>query len=278
MGLFITLNIIMTNILTILSYNIWFDKTMCLERTISLCDHINTLKADVVCLQEVRPEIYEILIVLLGDLRYHFPKKINKEYGCVTFSRYPISKCLDSPYPNSNMGRSLLITKIDYPYHIINEDGNSVDKVEIVIANSHFESLFKKNTENDAKLKQYEISRNMLEMLYNTFKNVILCSDTNVMSHEEPKFDQQFEHNSWIDVWKIKGSNLNKFTYDSENNVYLKIKLSKFKFKSRIDRILCKTDNCFIEEFNIIKGNGSNIEPSDHFGIYGKFTIFKLDN
>lgn len=268
----------MTNVLTVLSYNIWFDKTMCLERTLSLYEYINGLKADVVCLQEVRPEIYEILILLLKDFRYHFPKKIDKDYGCVTFSRYPISKCLDSLYQNSNMGRSLLITKIDYPYHIINEDGNAVDKVEIVIANSHFESLFKKNTVNDAKLEQYRIARSILEGLYMTYNNVILCSDTNVMAHEEVEFDRQFENNLWTDIWKVKGSNLNKFTYDSENNIYLKIKLSKCKFKSRIDRILCKTDNCFIEEFNIIKSNGDNIEPSDHFGIYGKFTIVKVVN
>jgi len=181
------------------------------------------------------------------------------------------------PYQNSNMGRGLLITQIDYPYHIINEDGNAVDKVEIVVANSHFESLFKKNVVNDVKLEQYEVARNILESLYKTYGNVIMCSDTNVMHHEEVQFDQQFENNSWIDVWKVKGSNLNKFTYDSENNVYLKFRLSRFKLKSRIDRILCKANNCFIEEFNIIKSNGDNAEPSDHFGIFGKFTVVKIN-
>lgn len=266
----------MSNVFTVVSYNIWFDLTMCLERTLSLIESINMLKADVICLQEVRPDIYEVLTTILKEYRYHFPKKINKDYGCVTFSRYPITKCLDLGYPNTSMGRSLLITKIDYPYHVITEDGNAMDKVEIVVANSHFESLFKRNTENEVKLKQYEVARTTLESLYQTYKNVILCSDTNVMVHEEDKFEGQFDDNSWIDAWKVKGSNLNKYTYDSEFNIYLKIKLSKVKYKSRIDRIMFKTDNCFIEEFNTVNKNNDSVEPSDHFGVYSKFTIVKV--
>ena len=261
----------MTNDLIVLSYNIWFDKAMCFERTASLCEYIISNNADVVCLQEVRPEIFEILISLLKDFKYYFPKKINKDYGCVTFSKYQISKCLDFQYYNSSMGRSLLITKINYPHK---NEYNVVNNIDIVIANSHFESLFKKYQENEVKLKQYEIARQFLDTLYVTYKNVILCSDTNVMQNEEYKFDQEFEQNLWIDCWKIKGTTLNEFTYDSKLNSHLNIKLMKFPLRSRIDRILYKTNNCYIDNFDIIKSNNTNnIEPSDHFGVYCKFLI-----
>lgn len=262
------------NVLNVVSYNIWFDDTLCIERTSALINKFNKIKPDVICLQEVKPQIYEILINTLSDYRYHFPKKINKGYGCVTLSKYPITKCLDYEYPSSKMGRSLLITKINYPYHNTSNDGISVETIGIVIANTHFESLFKQNELNVEKLKQFNISRKILDDLYNTYKNVILCSDTNVMLNEEEKFAEEFENNTWLDSWKLKGSNINKYTYDSDNNMYLNIKF-KGKYKSRIDRILFKTSDCTLEEFNIIKGDNECIEPSDHFGIYGKFQTNK---
>src|SRR3990172_11301757 len=119
------------NVLTVVSYNIWFDETLRLERTVSLIQTLHNLNPDVICLQEVIPEIYEVLITLLSDYRFHFPKKINKNYGCVTFSKYPIFKCLDYEYTNSKMGRSLVITKIDYPYHKTLEDGIDIEKLDI---------------------------------------------------------------------------------------------------------------------------------------------------
>lgn len=261
------------NVLTVVSYNIWFDETLRLERTVSLIQTIHNLNPDVICLQEVIPEIYDILITLLSDYRFHFPKKINKDYGCVTFSKYPITKCLDFEYKNSKMGRSLVITKIEYPYHKTSDEGISIEKLDIVIANSHFESLFKRLNENETKMDQYLIAKNMLETLHNTYKNVILCSDTNVMSHEEEKLNTIFD--TWHDAWILKGSNLNDYTYDSETNIYLKIKLTKFVCRSRIDRIIFKGENCAIEEFNTIKASKDCIEPSDHYGVYGKFLLMK---
>jgi len=267
----------MNNVITFVSYNIWFDTTLCIERLISLIEILLILDPDVICLQEVRPEIYNFLIGHLNNYRYRFPKKINKSYGCVTFSRYPITKCLDYEFTNSDMGRSLIVTKIEYPYKNTEDDKNeiTIDKIDIVVANSHFESIFKKNIVNDTKLKQYELSAILLNKLYGTFKNIILCTDTNLMDHEEEYFDKIFDETSWKDLWKMKGSNLNKYTYDSYENVHLATKLPKFKYKSRIDRIIYKTKNCYAEEFNILKADIGCIEPSDHFGVYGKFIIEK---
>lgn len=267
----------MNDEITIISYNIWFDTTLYIERIAALMEKIILIKPDVICLQEVRPEIYDLLIHNLDSYKYRFPKKLTKSYGCVTFSKYPITKCLNYEYPNSSMGRSLNIVKIEYPYKKIEENGKEfyIDKIDIVIANSHFESVFKKNMINEVKLKQYEMAATTLNKLYDTFQNVILCSDTNIMEHEEEQFDEVFKNTLWQDLWKIKGTDSNKYTYDSYENIHLVSKLPKFNCRSRIDRILYKTNNCIAKEFNILKADNGHIEPSDHFGVYGKFIIQK---
>lgn len=264
----------MNNVFTVISYNIWFDDTLSMERTVSLLQIINDVNPDVICLQEVKSNIYEFLLTALTNHRYHFPKKFKKPYDCVIFSKYPIKKCLEYDYKNTSMGRSLQIAKVDYPYHEITPDGVSVEKLDIIITNTHFESLFKKKHTNDVKIKQFEIASEILNTLYTSYKNVILCADTNVLSHEESKFNEYF--NTWLDAWLIKGSHLSKYTYDSYNNVYLKSRFT-MKYLSRIDRILFKSDDLELEEFNILKGNGKIVEPSDHFGIYSKFTINKAN-
>lgn len=263
----------MNNTFTIISYNIWFEDTLFLERTISLVKIINNINPDAICLQEVRPHIYKILLTTLVNYKYHFPKKCDKKYNCVIFSKYPIKKCLDYEYENSNMGRSLQIAKIDYPYHSSTEDGVSVEKVEIVVANTHFESVFKKKCLNETKIEQFRIAGEVLDTLYNTFKNVVFCADTNVLYHEEGKFNEYFD--KWIDSWKEKGSHLSQYTYDSDNNIYLQNRFINVKYKSRIDRILFKTDNLILEEFNMLKGGGTMVEPSDHFGICSRYLIIK---
>lgn len=266
----------MNNTFIVISYNIWFDDSLTAERTASLIKIINDINPDVICLQEVRPNIYTFLINILGNYRYHFPKKLIKLYDCVIFSKYPINKCLEYPFENSTMGRSLLITKIDYPYHETTDDGISVDKIELVVTTTHFESLFKKKHLNYPKIEQFEITSGILEGLHAGFKNVLLCADTNVLHHEEQKFHEFFDENGWIDAWKEKGSSgTSKYTYDSDCNIYLQNRFSNVKYKSRIDRIIYKADNLILEEFTLLKGNGKNIEPSDHFGVCSKFTIVK---
>lgn len=240
------------------------------ERTMSLINLIQTLNPDAICLQEVRPNIYAYLINMLTNYKYHFPKKVTKSYDSAIFSKYPIRKCLDYSFNNSTMGRSLLITKIDYPYH----EGGIVKRVEIVLATTHFESLFKKVHLNKTKIEQYSIASNLLNNLYKSYKNVILCADTNVLQHEEGKFDEYFDKaDNWIDSWVNSGSELNRYTYDSFTNVYLNNRFPNNKYRSRIDRILFKSDNLVLQEFSMLGKRQGSIEISDHFGILSQFIV-----
>ena len=176
------------NELNIISYNIWFDHMLETERIESLIRIIHNKVADIICLQEVKPNIFRILVSQLKKYKYHYPKKIDHNYGCAIFSRYPIKKTQTHEFNNSLMGRSLLIVQIDYPAHLEINNGIDIKDTEIVIATTHFESQFNRNIENTTKLEQYEESERLLEKLYSSHENVILCADLNILPHEEIKF------------------------------------------------------------------------------------------
>ena len=289
----------MKNELSVLSYNIWFEAVDDNERLNSLLAHILYYDPDVICLQEVRPKIYDILIKEMVNYEYHYPQNIKYNYGCVIFSKYRISQHLVVPFANSSMGRELLICKIDYP--VLEQDGG-VEKAEVMIVNTHFESIFKRNIENTIKIKQYEQSYDILNKLYdqNTkddYNTIIFCSDTNILYHEECKFpfnnqkkndeqtddymfideeesdEEESDNDLWKDAWSIKGTSKNRYTYNGHTNMHLKDR--NYKYTSRLDRILCRSEVCHISEFKLVELIDGFVEPSDHFGIIATFNLLE---
>jgi hypothetical protein len=270
------------NELTILNFNIWFDEYAEEERTSALLACIYKDDPDVLCFQEVKPNIFKKLILNLKKYKYYYPKNITHKYGCVIFSKYKISKCLTVPFTKTSMGRELIITKIDYPCQVIDDDNlenMSIEKVEIIIATTHFESEFNRKSVNINKWSQIHESYTILNGLFEKYKNVIFSLDTNLTEYEEMKNNFIYNDNGWNDAWILKGNENNKYTFDCVNNIYLKLK--KGRYRSRLDRMLFKTINCEIEDYDLVK-NASNpvfswISPSDHFGLIGKFEIFRVN-
>lgn len=259
------------NDLTVISYNIWFEETLQIERIAALLTVIINFSPDVLCLQEVRPRVYEILINQLKNYKYHFPNKIDELYGCAILSKFPISKGEIYPFYNSQMGRNLIVGIIDYPYHKKEKDAILVEKLAIPIVTTHFESIFKRNVENKAKIEQFEETHIILDELYLAFKNVIFCSDTNILPQEEVKFFANKKNNDWIDAWHLLGNKSNEYTYDGNRNIYLQLKNSKFT--SRLDRIIFRCDHCEVIEFRMLDTLEDVLQPSDHFGIMAKFDL-----
>lgn len=256
----------------VLSYNIWFEEHERLGRLESLMATIAESNPDVVCMQEVIPDIYEILKLKLVQYPHFFPENLDHRYGSVTMSKYPMENCIDKKFMGSRMGRSLIITTINVPtYSNTDTVPSSVvcNITPIVVGNTHFESEFQRKESNNEKLYQYAHVQSTLESLHDINKNVIFCSDTNLLPHEDSLF---FSDDAWKDTWKEKGSVSEQFTYDYFTNENLRIK-NVGKFRSRLDRILYRNDNLKVTKFSVIKGILGMTPPSDHHGVEATFAF-----
>jgi len=233
----------------LLSYNLWFDHYKKIERLESLLATILEVDPDVVCFQEVTPYILELLKNNLVSYENMYPKELSGNYGCVTFSKLPFTKCFTLDFNGiTRMGRELLVT-------FLNE---GKDK-NICIGNTHFESEF--SAENINKLSQFKHSKEFLDKIALQMNRVVLCCDSNISCDKEEK--EFFK--DWKDCWIVKGNNENKYTYDHETNVNLKKR--KIKFRSRIDRIMIK-GKLEVKEFKLVKNIKGLIPPSDHHGVF----------
>jgi tyrosyl-DNA phosphodiesterase 2 len=249
-------------IIKILTYNIWFDDTYIFERLDSLIKVIKRNDPDIICCQEVVPEIYKRLKNNLGDeYKYNFPDRIKSNYGCVIFSKHKMTQYFDQYYPETDMKRGLIAINIE-----IN------NKFNLTIATSHFESIFcKKNT---VKINQYIHAQNVLDKLYdnNNHNPIIFCSDTNLLDGEEKYF---FKNKDWKDSYSDSDFE-NTYTYDTKRNTHL-IKKNMKEIRGRIDRILYKDNNILkLNDYKLIIGQSDDIdiiEPSDHFGVMATFDI-----
>jgi endonuclease/exonuclease/phosphatase family metal-dependent hydrolase len=272
------------NILKVMSYNIWFSNILQNERLISLIENIKYHDPHVLCLQEVTNVVFDNLVDGLHEYPYHYPKKLKQQYGCVIFSKHPIIKSEEIQYKNTQMGRSLVICHINVtvynnidnysegnPMSITSKEVNVSPSIkEIVIATSHYESIFKNF--NSVKIEQFNKTKDILEDINDYHDNIILCADTNIVKTEEKYFITN--DNKWKDSWIEDGEKEdNKNTYDSYKNENLMNRLIG-NYTSRIDRIIYINSKLLVQEdFKLITACYGTIEPSDHFGIMTTFSI-----
>ena len=262
------------NTLSILNYNIWFDKYNMAERTLSLIEVIEEKKADILLLQEVTPKVFEILVMTLTKLGYnnYFPETITKSYDCVIFSKFPIVDNNYKEFDNTQMGRALITASIEFPIIIKNENELNIKNIYILLGTSHFESLFEKKCSNIKKEQYLFVKQYLDNKKYNNkdYKYIIFGSDTNIVNSDEDK--SFFKDITWSDVWNdIDNQKENEFTYDTETNKNLIMRGIK-NLRSRIDRILYKGD-IVVREFELIKEGNFIIPPSDHHGLFTRLEI-----
>lgn len=248
----------MNRYFSIISYNIWFDITDQEERLLSLIETLKYQDADFVCLQEVVPEVVDILTKELKDVyKYIYPEQIELGYGCMILSKHEPTEYIEYEFEETKMGRKLHL--------IILED------LKLVIATAHFESEFRKI--NLIKTSQYEQAHEILNDLHSKHYTIVLCSDTNILEHEESHFITT--DRNWLDVWnKFETEDeLNTYTYDTKLNQNLINRNFQKQIRSRIDRIIYCGFNINPINFKLIKGLPDLIEPSDHFGVFTKFNL-----
>jgi endonuclease/exonuclease/phosphatase family metal-dependent hydrolase len=243
-------NRLKTMVFKVLSYNIWFDNYKKTERTLNLIDEINQTSPDIICIQEITEDV---LFTLNNKLNYYiYPKKINI-YSNVILSKYKIIKCFTLDLiSNQNRKINCIIIKVN----------NNL----LCVVTTHYESEFNKT--NLIKNNQYKYTNAILDKLYDTYKNVIFASDTNITVNDEQYF---FKNIMWRDSWTTHNKT-DGFTYDSKYNSYIKFK--KQSIRARLDRIIYRCDN-FVSSSSKLSISYFKKEISDHYGLYTTFKNIK---
>jgi endonuclease/exonuclease/phosphatase family metal-dependent hydrolase len=252
----------------ICQYNIYFGNYPGInidDRMKSVCQCILNQNADVVCLQEVVRNIYDLIVILLSEkYPYMYPDDgLMCTYGTVIFSRYPIINAATHHFEFTSMGRDIKLAAIT---------DNNLNTY--YICTSHFESEFRDGC--TKKIYQYNRCADILYQIYQKSKNpIIMCADTNVCPLSERNFHEAFSYaKGWRDTWVENGSSkTNEFTFDSYTNPILIKNASKHKYISRLDRIM-HLSNMHTNEFKIF-GNDRDKILSDHYGIVCTFSDMK---
>jgi tyrosyl-DNA phosphodiesterase 2 len=253
--------IINNKILTIMTYNIWFEPVNFSNRLKGIFEILKNYSPDFICLQEVtEPFMKEVINKDFIRENYCFSGNFKGDYDVLMLSKYNVS--FYTKELKSNMGRKLLLTEINHSFD--NEKFNN-----ILIATSHFESL------NNAYTRKIQLQ---------TAFDILNQSDTALIMGDF-NFDSS---------WKIEEANIDKnygdcwFEFREKHNLKDEDRYTmpenKYFPAWRPDRILFKNDKIFELEFfeiigkDVIEQDVPNNEvktPSDHYGL---FTMFNIKN
>ena len=254
----------------VIQYNIYFGNHKEFDiddRIENICNIIINTNPDVICLQEVTREKYDMIkYCLIYHYPYSYPHNITFTYGSVIISKYKIELAVTHSYEMTQMGRDIKIV-------LVTDNNDNM----FYICTTHFESEFKtvKN-----KIYQYKRCSDILYQMYIKTKiPIILCADTNVCKLTEYSFYGAFTNAiGWKDTWIETGSQPElEITFNTETNPILIEKYQNNRIiKSRLDRILHISD-LYCNMFQMI-GINNDIITSDHYGLVASFVNEKPDN
>ncbi|PKA58123.1 hypothetical protein AXF42_Ash019827 [Apostasia shenzhenica] len=228
-------------VLKILSYNVWFREDIeVYKRMEALGGLIQQHSPDVICFQEVTPNIYEIFQTSKWWKAYRcsvsLEEAAERSYFCMQMSKLPVEAFNRKPFSNSVMGRELCLANIEL------NSGKS-----LVIATSHLESPCPAPPKWDQmfSLERVAQAKESLTILNNS-PNAIFAGDMNW----DDKLDGDFPLlDGWIDAWKLKEPEENGWTYDTKSNPMLS---GNRNLQKRLDRFVCKLNDFGIESIVMI--------------------------
>lgn len=254
--------------LTLATFNLWFDAQDRRQRTLNLIEEIITNLPDILALQEVTIDVFNLLINSKLKNIYYFPKPEVKPYQTITIvnKKFNIKQHVKY-FLESGMSRTLEVITLD----------------DYIIGNFHLESVFpskNKFIKTNTKIKQSQFKK-IFEIMENLnahkqdYKTkdytLILMGDTNITNWESDHMSVYKTPPKWNDLYLEFGSPLSlKYTYDYTQNDNV-----KFKGKSRFDRIyMTNISNYNLKTFSFLgkEPDEKGIYISDHFGI-----IIELD-
>lgn len=260
--------------LKILSYNVWFAEDIELRiRMRAIGDIIQLHTPDVICLQEVTPDIYAIFQRSNWWKSYKcslsFEKAITRPYFCMQLTKLPVKSFNCKQFSYSAMGRELCITEVSL------QENNT----PLVIATTHLESPCPGPPKWDQMYSKERVKQaNEAVDFLKSNPNVIFCGDMNW----DDKLDGEFPlPDGWNDAWTELNPKEIGWTYDTKSNPML---TANRKLQKRLDRFLICLRDLKAESVVMVgtepipevtylkqKKGGKELElpvlPSDHFGL-----------
>lgn len=249
-----------TNTLTLVTYNVCFDKHHLRERAEALLQIVADCDADIICLQEVTPAyLTHILKQEWVRANYYisdYTGRTIQPYGVLLLSRFPIAKVFLHELPTI-MARKLLVIE------------PRINGQAVSIATVHLES--------GGRLYAFARKR-QLDLIFPTLSkptHAILMGDMNFCSSWREE-NVTLDRNSYQDVWAVLRSNEPGYTEDTDINL-MRFEVSQKPKKVRFDRILVRSSIPGWKSKSIellgtiaISPEQPNVFPSDHFGLMGK--------
>ncbi len=237
--------------LRILSWNLWFDDQLQIERLLSILSYIEPLQPDVIGFQEMT----SISDAFFADQNIDFSRiyhRIRAElpdwqwYWEGLYSRLPIGESSGRfSYRHSEMGRGITILH--------------VPEYDLVVGCTHLES------ENEHALRRDQLSRAILHLEDFETRNIILVGDTNARKDERLN-DLLPRH--WRDAWEFLKPDDPGYTVNSKVNP-----MGYGKRQARLDRCFYYCKDFQPTQIKLVgtepekTESGQKFLPSDHFGL-----------
>ncbi|KAM3412383.1 hypothetical protein ACQJBY_003844 [Aegilops geniculata] len=244
-----------------MTYNVCFGKDYELHsRILALGNIIQHHSPDLICLQEVTPEIHGLLeksdwwakykCFMSRDMEYYMEgdmgrsnmgkpllkrkKYMEKSYFCMQMSKLPVDSFEGVPFSNSVMGRELCMANVN------------IGGVSLVLGTSHLES-----PSPPPRLRSNERATQAKETLMllggRGSCNLIFCGDMNW----DDKTDGPFPlPDGWVDAWAELKPGEDGWTYDTEANAMLSAAVHKRQL--RLDRFVCKLPDFRVQGIEMV--------------------------
>ncbi|KAK0579832.1 hypothetical protein LWI29_032232 [Acer saccharum] len=256
--------------LKILSYNVWFREDVEVHKRMeSIGNLIRLHSPDVICFQEVTPNIFDIFkqsnwwekyTCSISDEMAH-----TRRYFCIQLSKLPVRSFVRKPFSNSRMGRELCTTEIEV---------KGVDD-PLIVATSHLESPEPGQMHSKERIAQAKAAQSLL---VKNSPNMIFCGDMNWDDDLDGRFPL---FGGWIDVWEELRRGEDGWTYDTKSNPML---FGNRPLRKRLDRFVCNLNDFKLDAIEMIgmeaipgvsysekkmrKGKLVRpVLPSDHYGL-----------
>ncbi|XP_050371584.1 uncharacterized protein LOC126789474 [Argentina anserina] len=267
---------VVLNTLKVLTYNVWFREDLEMHKRMkAIGDLILQHCPDVICFQEVTPDIYDIFRQSNWWKMYQcsIPNQMEilQPYFCMQLSKLQVKAFSCRPFSYSAMGRELCVAEVEV------QGGK-----HLVVGTSHLESpcpgppkwdqMYSKERVDQAKEALNFLKKN---------PNVIFCGDMNW----DDKLDGQVPlPDNWLDAWAVLRPGEDGFTYDTKSNQML---MGNRSLRKRLDRFCCSLNDFRVSKIEMIgtkaipglsyikekkvKGEIKKLElavlSSDHYGL-----------